>query len=152
MVWDRGETDGYAEHLTRDPYPGTPAHTVLLEEAFGDQQVANIATETEARTIGARAHQPALAPGRSADVVPLWGIPSIGSVPFDGSALVVWDSGTPAAPPVNTPPRVGKDPHEDPRAFAPARQQKSLFLRRRGRVVDVCVGRPCAEPHAAVTG
>lgn len=25
-----GETDGYAEHLTRDPLPGTPRHSVLM--------------------------------------------------------------------------------------------------------------------------
>ena len=152
MVWDRGEADGYAEHLTRNPYPRTPVHTVLLDEAFGDQQVANIATETEARTIGARAHQPALAAGRSPDVVPLWGIAGIGSTPFDGSAIVVWDSGTPAAPPVNTPPRVGKDPHEDPRADASARQQKSVFLQRHGHFVDVCGGAPCTDPHASTAG
>ncbi len=68
MLWDRSEADGYAEFLTNHPLPGTPAHRVLLEEAFGDQQVANIATETEARTIGADVHEPALAPGRS----PTW--------------------------------------------------------------------------------
>jgi hypothetical protein len=132
--------------------PGTPVHTVLLHEAFGDQQVANVATEVEARTIGARAHRPALAAGRSQDVTPLWGVPSLGSAPFDGSAIVIWDSGTPAPPALNTPPRVGKDPHEDPRAWPAARQQKSAFLQRHGRVVDVCGGGPCMEPHASTTG
>jgi hypothetical protein len=152
MVWDRGEADGYAEHLTTRPYPGTPRHTVLLHEAFGDHQVANVATEVEARTIGAPAHRPALASGRSPDRSPLWGIPTLGPSPFSGSALVEWDSGTPAPPPANAPPRTGVDPHEDPRAWPAARTQKSEFLRRHGRVVDVCGGQPCTEPHAAVTG
>jgi len=59
MLWDRGEADGYAQHLTRDPLPGTPAHQVLMHVAFGDHQVSPAAAQVEARTIGARIHQPA---------------------------------------------------------------------------------------------
>ncbi len=128
--------------------PGTPRHTVLLDEAFGDHQVANVATEVEARTIGARAHRPALAPGRSPDRVPLWGIPSLGAGPFAGSAVVLWDSASPAPPSADTPPRAGTDPHEDPRASPQAREQKSLFLTRDGLVVDVCHAQPCTASHA----
>ncbi len=149
MIWDRGEADGYAEHLTSNPYPGTPRHTVLLDEAFGDQQVANVATEVEARTIGARAHRPALAPGRSLDRTSLWGIPTITASSDRGSALVLWDSGSPAPPPGNVPPRTGVDPHEDPRASKAARAQKSAFLQVDGTVIDVCGGRPCTAAHAA---
>ena len=65
MLWDRGEPNGYAQHMTDDPYPNTPAHTVLLHMAFGDHQVANVATEVEARTIGARIRMPATRPGPS---------------------------------------------------------------------------------------
>jgi hypothetical protein len=104
MLWDRGEPDGYAQHMTTDPYPGTPAHTVLLHEAFGDHQVANIATEVEARTIGAALRVPALAPGRHSDVDPYWGLPTIGTYPYTGSAFVVWDSGNPAPPTAPIPP------------------------------------------------
>ena len=49
MVWDRGEPNGYAQHMTRDPLPNTPAHRVLIEMAFGDHQVANVTTEVMAR-------------------------------------------------------------------------------------------------------
>ena len=59
--------------MINDPYPGTPNHQVLMIEAFGDHQVANISTETEARTIGAFVRQPAIAAGRSNDVTPMWG-------------------------------------------------------------------------------
>jgi hypothetical protein len=38
LLWDRGEANGYAWHLARDPLPDTPRHTVLLHEAFGDHQ------------------------------------------------------------------------------------------------------------------
>ena len=153
IVWDRGDADGYAQHLTSHPYPNTPTHTVLLDEAFGDQQVANAATEVEARTIGARAHRPALDPGRSPDRTPLWGIPTLRARDAGGSALILWDSGTPAPPPDNVAPRVGRDPHEDPRASPAARDQISAFLEPHGRVLDVCHGQPChAGPAPAGTG
>ena len=151
ILWDRGEADGYAAHLTADPYPGTPRHRVLMHVAFGDHQVANVAADAEARTIGARIHQPAIAPGRSPDTVPYWGIPPLPDRPYPGSAMVVWDSGTPAAPTANLPPSgpaYGRDPHEDPRNSPDARDQKSVFLRT-GRVVDVCSGAPCQAVPAS---
>ena len=149
MLWDRAEANGYAQHMTDDPYPGTPAHTVLLHEAFGDHQVANVTTEIEARTIGAFVLQPALAPGRHSDVDPFFGIPAVPHLPFGGSVLVVWDSGNPAPPTANVPPRApefGSDPHGRPRAQESARLQKSLFLRPDGAFVDVCSGAPCLAP------
>jgi hypothetical protein len=142
MLWDRSDPDGYAQHMTSDPLPGTPAHQVLLEEAFGDHQVANVATEVEARTIGAHAHEPALAPGRSPDVQPLWGIPPIPGTAFDGSSLFVWDSGSPAPPTTDTPPTAGADPHEVPRSQPVVRLQDGAFLVT-GEVLDVCGGAPC---------
>jgi hypothetical protein len=146
MLWDRGEANGYAQHLTRDPYRDTPTHQVLIHEAFGDHQVANIATEVEARSLGARAHRPSLADDRSRSRHQLWGIEGIDAYPYDGSAIVVWDSGAPAPPSGNVAPREGEDPHGDPRASKQARQQKSDFLKRDGRVVDVCGSQPCTAP------
>ena len=162
MLWDRGEPSGSAHHMTTDPLPNTPAHTILIHEAFGDHQVANVQTEVEARTIGASIYQPALTVGRSTDVTPFFAIPAIPSFPFDGSALVVWDHGcsTPAScpnppavadctcppPTTNTPPPGGHDPHEDPRSQPSARTQKSEFLQANGVVVDVCGGMPCLAP------
>ena len=55
MLWDRGESNGYAAHIANHPLPGTPKHTVLIFEAFGDHQVANVATEVMARTVGVQA-------------------------------------------------------------------------------------------------
>jgi hypothetical protein len=149
MLWDRSDPNGYASHITgtRAPLlPNTPAKKVLLHEAFGDFQVANVTTEIETRTLGAHIYQPALAPGRHTDVTPFFGIPAIPSFPFDGSALVVWDSGTPAPPTTNTPPGPGSDPHSKPRSNVNARIQKSEFLKTNGAVVDVCGGAPCLAP------
>jgi len=146
MLWDRSDANGYAHHMTTDPLPNTPPHKVLLHQAFGDHQVANIATEVEARTIGASIHQPAIAAGRNPDVVPYYGIPAIPTDLFDGSALIVWDSGAATPPTTNTAPSMGNDPHSDPRNSPVARQQKSDFLQSGGTVVDVCSGAPCVAP------
>ena len=158
LLWDRGEANGYAHHMTGDPLPDTPRHTVLMHVAFGDHQVSDTTAEVEARTIGARAYLPALDAGRS-PWPRLQMIPSIGSFPFSGSAIVFWDTGpvrtvgtetegTSAPPHTNTPNRTGDDPHENPRATQSARVQKSEFLRVGGRVVDVCGGKPCyAAPY-----
>ena len=146
MLWDRGEANGYAHHMTANPLPDTPPHRVLMHVAFGDHQVTQWAAEVEARTIGARVHQPALDPGRHPDSNPLFGIPAIDQYPFEGSALVYWDSGPGVVPPppvTNTPPRAGSDPHGHPRATVGARIQKSKFLRVGGRVVDACGGGAC---------
>ena len=93
MLWDRGEGDGWAHHVTTDPPAGTPPHRVLLHVAVGDWQVTTYQADVLARTIGASAHKPAFAPGRSLERVPLFGIPAITRNPFAGSAIVYWDNG-----------------------------------------------------------
>ncbi|HYI63053.1 MAG TPA: DUF4214 domain-containing protein [Acidimicrobiales bacterium] len=143
MLWDRGEANGYANHMTADPLPGTPTHEVLLQVAFGDHQVTQYAAEVMARTYGAATNDPPLAPGRLPDVAPLWDIDRIGAYPYAGSAIVYWDSGTPAPPVANQPNRAGEDPHGDPRSDPDARDQISAFLQPDGPVVDVCGGGPC---------
>ena len=153
LLWDRGEANGYAHHMTTEPLPDTPPHTVLMHVAFGDHQVSDTTAEVEARTIGARGYRPAVDAGRS-PWPRLQLIPPIGSFPFSGSAIVFWDTGptrtvgtetvgTDAPPASNTPNRSGDDPHENPRATPAARVQKSEFLKVGGRVVDVCAGSPC---------
>jgi hypothetical protein len=151
MLWDRGEANGYAWHMTRNPYPDTPRHTVLLHEAFGDHQVTNVATEVEARVIGARLRTPALDPGRSPDRRPFYGIRRIGSYPFTGNALVVFDTGplragglgTPPAPLANTPPSAGVDPHSITLSEPSSTIQLSEFLKLDGAFVNSCGEKPC---------
>lgn len=158
MMWDRAEANGCAHHMTDDPLPNTPPHQVLLHVGLGDHQVANITADVEARTIGAFTNRPGIAPGRSFEQEPLWGIPSIpafATTPFGGSAIVYWDrgeyeattnpTGTPLPPVENVPPRAGQDPHEFPRRTPAARQQKSEFLKLGGKVVDTCGGAPCVS-------
>ncbi len=146
MLWDRSEPNGYAHHMTDDPLPGTPQHDVLLHVAFGDYQVANLSTEVQARTIGASIQSSPINPGRHSDVDPYFAISEIPSFPFDGSAIVIWDSGADTPPITNTPPLGSDDPHSDPRRNVIARQQMADFLQTGGDVTDACLGIPCVIP------
>ena len=148
MIWDRGEANGYAAHISKDPLPGTPVHQVLLQVAFGDHQVANVAAEVMARTIGAATNPGFLDAGRHWGVDPGWGIPRVTDPAYTGSAFVYWDSGTSTSPNGNVPPPegagvAGHDPHSDPRAESIAQDQKSDFLRTAGVFTDTCLGLPC---------
>jgi hypothetical protein len=143
--------------MTRDPLPDTPRHTVLLHEAFGDHQVANLATETEARLLRARLRTPALDPGRSVDKTPFYGIKPIPRYPWRGNALVVFDTGplrpagcvgdacigTPPAPVTNTVQTRGVDPHSLT-GFAPAAVAQFVdFLALDGEFTNTCGDDPC---------
>jgi hypothetical protein len=147
MLWDRAEANGYAAHITNNPLPGTPSHQVLLHAAFGDHQVANVAAEVMARTIGAQTNAGFLDAGRHWGVEPGWGLPRIDpTATYTGSAFVYWDSGTATPPNANIPPTetdgvVGHDPHSDPRKDPKAKQQTSDFFN--GVFTDTCGGGPC---------
>ena len=53
MLWDRGETDAWTQHMTTNPPKNTIPHAVLMHVAVGDHQVANVMSDVEARSIGA---------------------------------------------------------------------------------------------------
>jgi hypothetical protein len=173
LLWDRGEGNGYAQHMTDDPLPDTPEHRVLLQAAYGDHQVSNVAAEVEARTIGAQVHTPELDPGRHwADATdPLFGLTEINSYPFTGSAALVYydggplgfdgeqdctdesmdpQHGTAPAPLVNLPPNpvsvYGCDPHSYPRRSLDGVTHAASWLSPAGSI-DQCetsgTPRPC---------
>jgi hypothetical protein len=148
-LWDRGDPDGYAAYMTSHPLPDTPAHEVLMQNAYGDFQVSEYAGAAEARTIGASVVEPALDPARASDKNLYYGLPAVQHYPFNGSAVEVWDSGPGRvmAPPVGNVPPTGTpnniDPHEDPRKTPEAQSQISQFLEPNGAVVNACGGSPC---------
>ena len=145
MLWDRGEGGGYAQHLTKNPYPGTEAKPVLLDVAYGDHQVSPLAAMVAARTIGATIHRPVAANGRWPETEAGWGLEST-TYPSRGSAIIMWDSGMSPIPLENRPPRAGDDSHEDPRSDANVRDQKAKFLFL-NRLDDACNGAPCKAGH-----
>ncbi|MFN8053204.1 MAG: hypothetical protein U0Q22_17315 [Acidimicrobiales bacterium] len=147
VLWDRGETDGYAQHLTDHPYPGTPKHRVLLLGAVGDHQVTEYSLRVEARTAGIPARTPLAASGRVAD-----GPWRLGELDDDstGSGYVLVDTGSPSSPVGNEPSREGHDPHDDTPNVPEVQRLKAAFMKADGRVVDVCgSGRPCVFPVPA---
>ncbi|MCZ7630745.1 MAG: hypothetical protein M5U19_17680 [Microthrixaceae bacterium] len=117
MLWDRGETGGYVQHLTDRPYNLTPPHQVIVDVAFGDHQVATITADNIARTLKIPLYQPALPDEAfeaifSPDDVPadpasqvFFGLDSIGQFPYAGSALFYWYSGTLPPQGATSPPR-----------------------------------------------
>ncbi|HXW33515.1 MAG TPA: hypothetical protein VEJ87_02985 [Acidimicrobiales bacterium] len=146
-IWDRAEADGYAEQMTTNPLPGTPTHQVLLEMAYGDHQVANVQTITEARTVGARLYEPVLSAARGDATDEFWGLPVLPAGNSAGSALFVWDSGVPAPPAGDVPPSAGPDPHDTvPRSLPAFWKQMDAFFRT-GLVIDPCGGAPCTAPY-----
>jgi hypothetical protein len=161
LLWDRAESNGYAHHMTSDPYRNTPPHEVILNMAYGDHQVTNWATLVMARTTGAQLRGPALSPSRDYEGDMFFGIPTIKRFPTTGSLLGVWDvgplrqvgtapdirtKGTPRPPLGNIPNRDGVDPHgPDASEQATARAQVSAFLRPEAEslIVNACGDRPC---------
>jgi hypothetical protein len=162
MLWDRGESNGYANVVTDDPLPNTPAHELLMNIGVGDHQVTNYSAETMARTVGAGIHKPIVYPGRWPGVNVGWGLPEL-TYPWTDSALVYWDPGPvrddPASsdpadvlgtdvPPIeNLPNRTGVDPHENPRRTPAEQQMVSDFLQpnAQSRITDTCNGSPCFD-------
>ena len=158
MLWDRGEPDGYAERMTSNPLPDTPAHQVLINVALGDHQVTNYQSDVEARTVGARAHTPVLYKGRWPRGHALWGVRAIKHYPYTGSAVYYWDIGpvresplgsgkfigTEPPPFANIPNTVGEDPHGAPRG-EPGTEELlvSDFFGGAIAMADNCSGGPC---------
>ncbi len=153
LLWDRGESDGYAQHLAADPYPGIPAKQVFILENYGDFSVANVATELLARTIGAQNHQPAFNPSfmgdppRTGYAVPAqWGLSPLDQTAPAAAGIVLWDFHDTPAPPVdNRPPSVSDNPHQMGRSNPGVVAQIDTFLRS-GIIPDECGGAACQAP------
>ncbi len=152
LLWDRGENEGYAEHLTSNPYPGIPAKQVFIIENYGDHQVANVSAELLARTIGAHNHRPAFNPSvfggtprTNVPVVAQWGLSRLIQTKAAKAGLVLWDYGTPTPPTTDLAPNgpaYGADPHGDGRGNTSLLTQITTFLKT-GVIPDVCNGQAC---------
>jgi hypothetical protein len=152
LLWDRGENEGYAQHLTARPYAGLPAKQVFIIENYGDHQVANVASEMLARTIGARNHRPAFnakffgaAARKNVPKHPQWGLAELDHTKAARAGLVLWDYGTPTPPTSNHAPDgagFGSDPHGYGRGNAKLVNQITTFLAT-GVIPDECGNAAC---------
>jgi len=133
LAFDRFEPTYYINHVTKDPFPGAPAHQVLLHAALGDAQVNNDVSQLLARIVDAKLVQPALRP--------VWGLDSA-TAPFSGqNAYVEFDFGVPIDMTGNHPESSDTDTHELPRRNPKAQAQLWHFLET-GEVIQTCDG-PC---------
>ena len=142
LPWDSTEASGYAQHLTANPYPETPAKQVLIHEVFGDHAQPNVLTELLARSVEAKLRVPALASGRSQDKTPFFALDPVPGYPFEGSTLFVWDAGAQPPDPENRPTTKGLDPHAAPGATPAMRAVTAQFMGS-GGITDVCNDAPC---------
>ena len=141
-LWVRGESAGYATHITSHPLPGTNAKQVLISEAWLDHQVSNVGTEIAARTLGLANLVGSRTPGKA-------GIPDVPG-PL-ASAYVSYDTGF-ADPldPVDmpfVPPNFNKqvekdkcDPHGRAPLIPASVRQLVQFLQPGGTIENFCNG------------
>ncbi len=131
--WDQTETSGVANVVLAGTPTGVPPKQVLLHMAVGDEQVPNLSTEWQARTMGI----PALLPGSS--YLP-YGMTGVAGPIANGSALVIMDGGAPPFPLTNEP-ALDTGMHDLTRNQAASRRQMRQFFET-GVVVNECDG-PC---------
>ena len=141
-LWVRGESAGYATHITSNPLPGTNAKNILMTSAYLDQEVSNQGTEVAARTLGL----PSLIGSLQSGLAQIPDLP--GPLP---SALAMYDTGAfeldnpvdqPFIPPLaNLQPQPNRcDPHGRQALIPAAQRQIAAFLRPGGQVENFCNG------------
>jgi hypothetical protein len=129
MRWDKTEGSGVVNSMLDGTALGVPPKQVLMQIALGDDQVPNLGSEWQARSMGI----PVLTP----TVKMPYGITAQAG-PLNGSALVYMDGGAPPPPLTNVPaPNTG--------AHSLTRVQTATFRQMRdfyttGMVVNECAG------------
>jgi hypothetical protein len=130
MRWDKTEGSGIANTVLTGTATGVPPKQLLLQMALGDDQVPNLGTEWEARTMGV----PVLGPS----VETPYGLTLKTGPLASGSALVIMDGGAPPPPLTNVPaPSTGM--HNLTRTQPATRRQMKEFYAT-GQIVDECAG------------
>lgn len=137
MLWDRAEPAGYMTSISRDVFPNTEKHEVLLHYGLGDAQVS---------WLGAHAI------GRATDAVMYASNAKennenfVGFELLDDAAVVTgksgvqgWDFNSAQAPLYNKPPGEEGDTHESPRRDDRAQEQMGHFFLT-GEIINTCGG------------
>ena len=133
MMWDATDPVGTA-HVMLEPgaIPGTPDKQLVMQISVADNQVPNVASEYQARTMGI----PILGPA----VYAPYEVPEV-TGPLTGSALVIFDGGLPAMPLTNTPPQ-DLGAHTMPRNQPAAWRQMAQFYTS-GEIMNSCGETAC---------
>lgn len=138
MRWDKVEGSGVANSVLAGTATGVPPKQLLLQMALGDDQVANLATLWEARSMNI----PIVAPTPAT----AWGLSTMDSPLASGSALLIMDGGVAPPPTTNVPaPETGM--HDLTRKQPATRRQMAEFYAT-GRIVNECDGACVCESDA----
>ena len=137
MRWDKVEASGIANTVLQGTPTGVPPKQLLLQNALADDQVSNIATYWEVRSMGI----PVLDPTPATP----WGIPTQ-TGPLSSSAIVLMDGGA-AAPPTTNVPANATGMHDLTRNQPAARRQIGEFFRT-GQIINECAGACVCESGA----
>jgi hypothetical protein len=137
MLWDHAEPTGYTHRIESDPFPGTPAHQVLIRAAVGDHQVTTLGAHIMARAVGAK--------HLDTGVRELWGLDAV-SGSNDSSTYVEYAFGLPEDPIGNVPQTACDDPHGKIGGHPAAMQQAAEFFAT-GVIANTCEGGVCSFPE-----
>ncbi len=132
MRWDKTEGSGIANTVLAGTPTGVPAKQILMQIALSDEQVPNIGSYWEARTMNI----PVLGPTPTTP----WGLSVQQSPLASGSAMVIMDGGAPPAPTTNIPaPKLDPSMHNLTRTQPATRRQIKQFYAT-GQIVNECAG------------
>ncbi len=130
MRWDKTEGSGVADVVLAGTATNTPNKQLLMQVALGDEQVPNLGSYWQARTMKI----PVLGP---TPFTP-WGVTVKQSPVVTGSALVIMDGGAPLTPATNVPaPDTGM--HSLTRNQPASRRQIREFYTT-GAIINECAG------------
>lgn len=130
MRWDKVEGSGVAGGVLAGTATGVPPKQILMQIALGDEQVPNLGSYWQARTMGI----PILGPTPTTP----WGLAVQPSPLAGGSAMVIMDGGAPAPPATNLPvPSYGM--HNLTRTQPATRRQIQAFFAT-GQIINECAG------------
>lgn len=130
MRWDKTEGSGVANTVLTGTATGTPPKQLLMQIALGDEQVPNLGSYWQARSMNV----PVLGP---TPFTP-WGLHVTPSPLASGSALVIMDGGAPKAPATNIP-ASDTGMHDLTRNQPATRRQLKAFYTS-GAIVNECTG------------
>jgi predicted esterase len=138
MRWDKTEPSGIANSVLSGTATGVPPKQLLMQIAFGDEQVSDYAAYWEARTMNA--------PVLTTSVTSPWGLAALDPSQPVTAGLVVYDCGAPPPPLTNTAPPKEPCPmagtqelHDLPAHVAAGRRQMKDFYET-GQIVNECAG------------
>ncbi len=129
MRWDKTEGSGVVNSMLAGTALGVPPKQVLMQIALGDDQVPNVGSEWQARSMGI----PVLTP----TVKMPYGLATQAG-PFAGSALVFMDGGAPP-PPLTNVPAPNTNAHSLTRTQTATFRQMADFYST-GMIVNECDG------------